>query len=336
VAGGGVVYRPAPDQRSDKLSQVTSNPDPIEGAPFLPPPQPGSVSPDAIAMALRDPELISATQATAGEAPYLPPSTPPQPHVSAPPVFDAKAMVDATKRKVANPVYGHMPAGTPESRAAADAARAKMRRKRRRNKVFGWVMAIVFIAVVGGVGYALYTTYQDDQKQQEEERQAEAAAEDAADEPGALTPLGEQAEVIEALDDVNSGARPSAGALVEAAEDAQAVVDQINGQPSTSANLALDDVMPSEIIAVAAELQPLDGFTRYLVDVDDAARAEPLSTPGWIIRLQELPQAPEGSPGLSVLPAVGTGEVAIALQIEGAQVTRLVVVGSVPDIRIDL
>ena len=119
-------------------------------------------------------------------------------------------------------------------------------------------------------------------------------------------------------------------------EDAQAVVDQINGQPSTSANLALDDVMPSEIIAVAAELQPLDGFTRYLVDVDDAARAEPLSTPGWIIRLQELPQAPEGSPGLSVLPAVGTGEVAIALQIEGAQVTRLVVVGSVPDIRIDL
>src|SRR5262245_45351274 len=102
-------------------------------------------------MALDEPDLVD--QST---APYLPPVAPAQPMVSTSPAFDAKAMVDATKRnKIENPSYGHMPTGTPEGRAAVEAAKARMRRKRRRNKILGWVMTIAFIVIVGGVGYVL-------------------------------------------------------------------------------------------------------------------------------------------------------------------------------------
>jgi hypothetical protein len=296
----------------------------------LPPPSQGDATPDTIARVLRDPEMIDSAQ-----VPYLPPATPPVPQVTAPPVFDAKKLVEATKRKVENPVYGHMPKGTPEAKAAAEAARAKMRRKRRRNKILGWVMAIVFIAVVAGAGYALYTMYQEDQDKERAEQEARAAANAAtADQPGALTPLGQQGQVIGALEDVNSGATPSAGALVGAAQDAQNAVDQVNGTGSPT--LLLNDVLPPKIAALATELQPLDGLTRYMIVFDDAVRAEPLATPGWWARLQALPQAPESSPGLTLVPAVGPGEIAIALQTDGDQVTRLVVLSTDPAIRVDL
>ena len=310
-----------------------TSPESPEGTPFLPPTARGAATPEAIAMALRDPAVAEPT-----EAPYLPPAAPPKPSVASTPVFDAKAMVDAGKRKVANPVYGQIPTGTPEGRAAAEAARAKMRRKRRRNKTLGWVMTIAFIAVAAAAGYALFSAYQDDQEDREAETAATASTDAVGDqEPGAVTPLGEQAEVIEALGDVNSGARPSAGALVGAAEDAQEVIDQINGEAPAQNNIAaVDDILPTEIVAVATELQPLDGYSRYVVVVDDAARAEPLSTPGWIMRLQSFPQAPEGSPGFAVLPAVDPGEVAIAVQTNGDQVARLVVLGLQPDVRLDL
>ena len=207
----------------------------------LPPPSQVDATPDTIARVLRDPELIESAQ-----MPYLPPATPPVPQVTAPPVFDAKVLVDATKRKVENPAYGHMPKGTPEGRAAADAARARMRQKRRRNKILAWVMAIAFVAVLAGAGYALYTMYQDDQDKEQAAREADAAAKDAAL-AGALTPLGQQEQVIGALDDVNSGATPSAGGLLGAVEDAKQAVGQENGQSPAAAPLALADVLPPGI-----------------------------------------------------------------------------------------
>src|SRR4051794_24234091 len=125
------------------------------GAPYLPPP--GDTTPTDIAQALRDPSLL-----VAADAPYLPPPAP-RPVVASAPAFDAKALVEGTKRhKVANPTYGPMPTGTAEGRAAAEAARAKMRRKRRRNKMLGWVTAVTLLVVAGGVSYVLYNMYQDD------------------------------------------------------------------------------------------------------------------------------------------------------------------------------
>lgn len=252
-------------------------------------------------------------------------------------------MVDATKRnKIDNPSYGAMPKGTPESRAAADQLRVKMRRKQRRNRMFGWVMAIVFIVVVGGAGYAVYTMYKDDQESNQERREQRAndqAGAATGDEPGALTPLGGQEQVLGAMDALNSDASPSAGALVGAANAAQQAVNQLNGQTATEAGappISLNDVLPAGIAAEATELQPLDGFTRYIIDVDDAIRAEPLATPGWLERLKKLPQASADSPGFRELPGVGAGEIAIALQSSGDQVTRLVVVADDPALQVDL
>jgi hypothetical protein len=108
-------------------------------------------------MALEDPQLIAESV-----IPSLPPASDPRPSVSTP-IFDAKAMVEATRHKVTNPVYGQMPTGTPEGRDAADAARAMMRRRRRHHRILGWVMAIVCVGIAAGIGYVLYTMYQDDQ-----------------------------------------------------------------------------------------------------------------------------------------------------------------------------
>lgn len=315
---------------------VTTPPDTAGGVPLLPPL--GEPSPSDIAQALRDPVLIKAT-----EVPFLPPAAPPRPAIAAPPVFDAKAMVDSTKRtKIDNPSYGSMPTGTPESRAAADALRAKMRRKRRRNKMFGWAMAIVFVVVVGGTGFAVYTMYKDDQEANSSRRERRVTADaDAAtgDQPAALTPLGEQEQVIGAMNALDSDATPSAGGLVGAADAAQNAVNQLNNanaSVTSQPTLAVSDVLPFKIAAVATELQPLDGFTRYTVAVDDAIRADPLGTPGWLDRLEKLPQASADSLGSRELPAVGSGEIAIALQTSGDRVTRLVVVSADPAIYVDL
>jgi hypothetical protein len=282
-------------------------------------------------MALDEPELV-----VSSDAPYLPPSAPPKPAIARPLVFDAKAMVDSTKRKVENPVYGHMPTGTPEGRAAADAARARMRRKRHRNKIIGWAMLVAFVAVVCGVSYALYNMYQDDQAAQRAEREARAQEDAAAGAAGALSPLGEQAVAAEGLGDANSGPVAGGRAATQAIDQAQQAADAANGQPASSAIATVDDVLPPAIAAVATELQPRDGLTRYMIERDDAIRADPLGTPGWIDRLKALPQAPESSPGLTLVPAVGPGEIAIALQTDGDQVTRLVVLSLDPALRVDL
>jgi hypothetical protein len=187
-------------------------------------------------MALADPQLLAEAQ-----VPHLPPPAPARPAVVAPPpVFDAKAMVDATRRKVDNPVYGQLPSGTAEGHAALEVARARMRRKRRRNKVLGWVLLIAFAAVVAGVGYALYTMYQDDQDRANAEQGADSPGTTGTgdESPGALSPLGEQAEVIEGLDDLNSGAAASGRAAQQAIDQAQQVVDEAAGEsdsPTTAA-----------------------------------------------------------------------------------------------------
>ena len=70
--------------------------------------------------------------------------------------------------------------------------------------------------------------------------------------------------------------------------------------------------------------------------MNPASLREPITTPGWIMYLQNLPQAAELSPGLAVLPKVEPGQLAIALEISGDQVTRLIAYAPSDEIRIDL
>ncbi len=278
-------------------------------------------------MALRDPDMIAAAQ-----MPFLPAPMRPVPQISEAPVFDARAMVESTKRKVDNPVYGAMPGGTAEGRAAADAARAQMRRRRRRNRAIAWVFAVVFLGVVAGAGYLAYRAYQDDRDRQQ------AASSDASSDtsdPAALSPLGQEVEALDALDAVNSAATPAAGGLVGAIDDAKAAVGQGDTRAPSASSLALGDVLPPEVLELARPLDPVDGFTRYVVAMSDLEAADQIAADAWVARLQSLPQATSASPGLAVLPAVEAGHVAIAVQAIDGLLTRLVVVGVAPDISVD-
>jgi hypothetical protein len=308
---------------------VSAFTDPSRGTPNLPPASPAP-TPDAIALALRDPDLMEAAK-----VPYLPAPTPPKPSVAAPPVFDAKAMVAATKRKVENPLYGHIPAPSAENKAAMEVGRAEMRRKRRRDKLVGRVMAVIFLAVAAGAGYALFRLYQHDQS--DRSTKGASVADDAnSSDPANMGPLGEQVDVIDAQDAMDSAATASAGGLVGAIDAAEQAADQTNSNAGLGNTFPLDEVLPDEIIELASELEAVDGLSRYVVDIDHVSLREPITTPGWILHLQQLPQAPELSPSLALLPSVNPGELAIAVQVSGDQVTRLIAYAPSDNIRIDL
>jgi ferric-dicitrate binding protein FerR (iron transport regulator) len=71
-------------------------------------------------------------------------------------------MVAAQKHFQSNPAYGSMPTGTPEGRAEAARRRAEANRRRRRNRVIGWAVAIAFLIAVAAVGFFAYRSYQDE------------------------------------------------------------------------------------------------------------------------------------------------------------------------------
>lgn len=166
------------------------------------------------------------------------------------PEFDAKAMVDSQKIKVnANPAYGGMPAPTAESKEAVEQLRAEANKKRRRNRMFARLTLGVFCGVVITAGYFAYRAFQDEQDAADDADVATEAGTDlntdTGDQPAALTPVGEQAEVIAGMDILNDVATGSAGALLDAVDDAQAAVDDLNGvepadeapAPATTAGL---------------------------------------------------------------------------------------------------
>lgn len=185
-----------------------------DGAPYLPDAQPVSAGP------------AQPTTPTDPDAPFVPAPAP----VAAPPVeptpFDAKAMVESQKNYRAAPAYGALPTGSEANREAAQQLRAKARRKRRLNLLFGRALAVVLVGGLVAAGWFGYQAYQDQQDRDAAERAA-AAAEAADEDSGAesaiaaLTPLGEQQEIVEAMGDLNNTARSSAGGLLGAIDDAR-------------------------------------------------------------------------------------------------------------------
>jgi hypothetical protein len=210
---------------------MTTPLEPLGDAPFLPPTHSAA------------PPLPPQPQLPNGDGfvPYLPPIRRPEPVAEQPIAFDARAMVEATKRRVESPVYGHMPSGTEEGRAAVEAARAAMKRKRARNRLIGRAVVLIMLGGIGAAGWFGYRAYQDDQDRQAAERAAKS-------ESGALTPVGQQDQVINLLDDLNSGnATPSAGGLLGAVDDAREVVAQ-NTLPTAVVGRNVDWTFPPAIL----------------------------------------------------------------------------------------
>lgn len=177
---------------------------------------------------------------SAPDAPYVPAPTPAAPAPSEPAPFDAKAMVESQKRINANPAYGALPTGTEASRDAAQKLRDQAQRKRRRNRLLGRAVAVLLLGGAAAAGWFGYQAYQDQQDRDAAERSAatddEAGSVDAA--VAALSPLGEQQEIVEALESLNDTAQASAGGLIGAVEDARELVGEMNDGDDTGADAA--------------------------------------------------------------------------------------------------
>jgi hypothetical protein len=274
--------------------------------------------------------------------PTLPPAAPIVPQPAETPAFDAKAMVEATAPKVDNPSYGGLPTATPEGLEASRRLRAQARRKRQRNRLLAWTVVAVFLGGVGFAGWFAYRAYQDDQDRQAAEREAARAA-DEGDEggiaPGALTPLGNQQQVIDALDDINSSdAQLSGGGLRDIVDRAQAAVDGANGESNDPAprGASVDAVLPASAVAVAVRLDDAEGYERFIVSVGEWSAANPAEYRAWLEAMAAEPQLGAGSPVFGVIPPVKRGEIAVALRREGDVLVRAIVVGLDPDLHVEL
>lgn len=262
-----------------------------------------------------------------GFVPYLPPVRRPEPVPEQPIAFDARAMVEATKRRVESPVYGHMPAGTEEGRAAAEAARASMKRKRARNKLIGRAVVLAMLGGIGAAGWFGYQAYQDDQDRQAAERAAKAEHASLADDrPVAASPLGEQVEVIEALDDLNSGATPSAGGLLDAVRDARVAVGATAAGEVGQSTYTFDEVMPVEAREIAVALDATDDLDQVQIPIAAFRDRSPEIYAEWVARWSDVQQAATTDPAFGVLAPVVGGQISLGLVIDGERITRLLIV----------
>ena len=321
--------------------------DHAHGAPTLPPSLPPSQPPPS-----HQPPQPAEILATSGvAAPVLPAARSIAPAAPAAPIeFDAKAMVESQKHSVQNPAYGGLPKATPESVAAAKALRAKAQRKRRRNKAFGWFVALMMLGGIGVAGWYAYQAYQDDQEQLDADRAA-AQADGSAGAPGPLTPLGNQQDVIDVLGDVNSGgATPSAGGLLDIVDDAQAAVDDVNGtptaedppvvdppveEPPVAGALTLLDIRPEPVLRLGMRLEDLAGYERHVVDARQFAADSPAGYARFVALMQAQPQVDPQAGTFGALPELEPGQIGFAMILRSDRVIQAIVLSPDPAIHVD-
>ncbi len=236
-------------------------------------------------------------------------------------------MVASQKRFEWKPVYGEIPRGTPESLETAEQLRELARRKRRRNRLIGWFIALALAAAIGIAGWFAYRAYQDDQDQRAADRAARAATE-ATEAPGVL---GEQDQVVELLDDLNSGgATSSAGGLLGAVDDARTVVDGVDEGAEAVDALTIDDVLPQPIVRLGRRLDDAEGHTRYVVDGRLFASDSPDEYARFLALAEALPQRDADAAELGLIPALQPAEIGVAIQVDGDRLIGAVIVS--PDL----
>lgn len=270
-------------------------------------------------------------------SPFIPAAVAVTPAPAEPVTFDAKKMVESQKRINTDPAYGALPTGTEASREAANELRAKAQRVRQRNKRVGWFVGVAFLGGVAAAGWFGYQAYHDEQDQAAIER-AENAESDEPAPVDAASPLGQQAEVIEALDDVNSGATASAGALLGAVDDARAVVGETSDgivTPARPSGLTVGDVLPGIVTTVGERRPDTTGRETWVVGVDEFSQGDPAAFIRFVRRLTSMPQLSPNAAILAELPVVAADEIVISLERSGDALQRAIVTGVSVDIRID-
>lgn len=333
------MYRGVADW--ERMTTPSDDGSPAGAAPFLPPARP--VAPNVQSPTDRplEPDADGPDVPTSpAEVPFLPSSRPPEPAppVVAAPTFDAKAMVESQKHVNANPAYGALPAGTQESRAAARQLRQNANRKRRRGKLLARVVALLVLAGLGVGAYFAYRAIQDDPppadgSRDSDEPNAGDTARDDGGEGGALTPVGEQEQVIEVLDDLNSGARPSAGGLLDAVDDARDAVGQAEPPVATLTSLTVADVFTPAVLDHTDVLDAVDGHERFVVRTADLVAINPSAHTTLVEQLLSFTQVAADDPRLEIAPVVLPGDIGIAIQRDDDLIVAIVAVATDPTIR---
>lgn len=188
------------------------------------------------------------------------------------------------------------------ARLSGDQHRRAARRRRRRDRAFGWCFAVILLGGFGGAGYAGYVAFQDDDEF--------AASRDG----GVAGALGG------AIDSVDGLHRRTLS----------------NGMPVTAelslVEVSVGDVLPEFVRGFARSVGADAGLERYAVNVDDLADLEPELTADWLAVLSALPQS---SVADAPLPAPGNGELLVGIDADGDAVRRLVVRSTMPSLSID-
>jgi hypothetical protein len=139
-------------------------------------------------------------------------------------------------------------------------------KKRRRNKRISRIAVVMVLAALGALGWFVFREYQDGEAQ----RAAENGAEQADDSDGdALTPLGEQGAVIDAIDDLTGVTPGESGGLTGAIDDAR---DLTQAVPPTVTILGPNAPAPLPTPRVAH--RPEFRTTDYMVRVYDGAEPD--------------------------------------------------------------
>ncbi|MEO6654187.1 MAG: hypothetical protein ABIP17_16195, partial [Ilumatobacteraceae bacterium] len=240
------------------------------------------------------------------------------------------------KRINANPAYGTLPTSTEASREAANQLRAKAQRVRQRNKRIGWFVGVAFLGGVAAAGWYAYRAYQDEQDQAAIER-AENAASDEPGQVDAASPLGQQVEVIDALDDTNAGATASAGGLLGAVDDARAAVgdtaEPVIDPPARA--IVADDLLPVIVLEAGQRFPDATGRETYVISADQFAAGDPAAFATFVRLLSVQPQIGPAAPVFDTLPTVAADEIVISVDRDGDELRRAIVWGADAQIYVD-
>jgi hypothetical protein len=316
-----------------------------DAVPYLPPSRPtatGAATFAVPASAVPAPDPVFAIDQSA-DAPYVPAPAPVAAPPAEAPVFDAKAMVDSQKRVNDNPAYGALPSGTEASREASKQLRAKAQRKRARNKLLGRVLVVLLLAGVAAGGWFGYQAYQDEQERNAADRAA-AADDDDTDDPAALTPLGEQAEVVAGLDTLSDAPVGRAGGLAGAIDSAREVVgdgsegdDEAAADPGAAPTPFTYDVVVPPIVRTNGERLPdATGRETYVINADEFAAGDPDGF-GLFVRLMAIqPQLIPEANAFADLPPVAPDQIIISVVRTGDRIERAIVFGESVDLRVDV
>lgn len=280
-----------------------------------------------------EPVAAAPPPAPAAKAP-APAGSPLLPHTAgAPPVatsaVNAAAPVSAKKQRgrkknAAAPMPAPAPAAPPSiseaNRESIEMLRKQAVKTRKRNqRVARTVFAIMGLFMAAAGAGLVYLFLQEEKKENDTDvaSATTVAGDESGDAPGVL------------------------GAAVGAIGGAEDLVGDLNGTDAAPsgetpgavalADVTVDQLLPALFVPLGDEVGPADaGWTRMVFDGPTLAAVDGQAFADWLVLVTALPQSDDVSASLAAggLPELESGQIGVALAVEGGTVTRFVAVSA--------